>query len=327
MIYFLMFSLAFWAGFSVRRASLCLVRATHEIVHRKPAKTMFFIMHAMVVALSITIPAMVVFPDFILLAPSYGLSTFLIMGACLYGVGSSINGSCALGTLNQLMSGKIEFLASIIGIAIGFFGFLTIQDWISLDKLQSAKMINGKIIFFVPLILLVWSITIFQTYKFFKTHQGNKLRKLKQYITSSVARDYVGISIFGFCSGALYLILGGSWDYTSLIQSVETSIYTSRVFNLPILVTTIALIFGMGAASILSKDFQYQKPEFLSFVSKLIAGSMMGVAVGLIPGGNDTLILHGIPGLAIHAPIALVVMMASIAAIMWISKTFSNSKA
>ena len=46
----------------------------------------------------------------------------------------------------------------------------------------------------------------------------------------------------------------------------------------------------------------------------------MGAAVGLIPGGNDTIILHGIPGLAFHAPIALMVMMMVIAVVLFIMK-------
>ncbi len=123
MIYCLIFFLAFWAGFSVRRASLCLVRATHEIIDHKPPKTIFFVVQAMMVALSITIPAMILFPEKIFLAQSYSISPYLLVGACLYGVGASVNGACALGTLNKLMNGKIEYIASILGISLGFFIF------------------------------------------------------------------------------------------------------------------------------------------------------------------------------------------------------------
>ena len=129
MIYALIFFLAFWAGFSVRRASLCLVRATIEIIKRKPPKTIFFILQATVVALSITIPALVFFPNQISVASSYAISWYLFFGACLYGVGASLNGSCALGTLNQFMNGKVEFLFTIIGMAIGFFVFLNLEIW------------------------------------------------------------------------------------------------------------------------------------------------------------------------------------------------------
>ena len=324
MLFILIFFLAFWAGFATRRASLCLVRATIEIIDRKPAKTMFFVMQAMVVALSITIPAMLLFPELISLAPSYSISVYLFLGAFLYGVGAFLNGACALGTLNQLMNGKVEYAASIVGVAVGFFCFLIIQDFIILENTHHLMMVNYKFLFLLPLMLFVWGVTIIQTRKFLKENEDTKLKKIKKYITSSVARNYIGVSIFGFCSGTLYLILGNSWDYTNFIRTTEIILFEKggTVVNIvPILITTSALIVGMGVASLLSKDFQLTRINFKGFITKLVAGSLMGFSAGLIPGGNDTLILHGIPGLAIHAPIALVTIMAAITVVTYIKFT------
>lgn len=316
MLFILIFFLAFWAGFATRRASLCLVRATTEIINRKPAKTMFFVVQAMVIALSITIPAMLLFPDYISLTDSYSISFYLFLGAFLYGVGAFLNGSCALGTLNQLMNGKIEYSGSIVGMALGFFCFLLIQEFIVLKETDNSMIVNYKFLFLLPLMFVVWSVTIIQTRKFLKESEGNKLKKIKRYITSSVARNYIGVTIFGFCSGALYLILGGAWDYTNFIRTAETIILEQGQSNVnltPIIVTTSALIIGMGVASLLSKDFNFTKAAPKEFAVKILSGSLMGFSAGLIPGGNDTLILHGIPGLAIHAPIALVTIMLAIA--------------
>ena len=317
MIYFLMFFLAFWAGFSVRRASLCLVRATIEIMQRKPAKTLFFVLQAMVVALSITIPALLFFPNQVSVASSYNISWYLLVGPVLYGFGASLNGSCALGTLNQLMNGKVEFLFTIIGLSIGFFIFLKTQDGIMLQKLDTSHIQNNQIFYLVPLMLIVWSISFVQIRKFLLTSEESKARKMKQYLKSSVARDFIGISIFGLCSGTLFLLLGSSWDYTQFIQFVEINIFQQNLAvhkNIfPLMVTTSALVMGIGLASILSKDFKFRWGNVNEYFLKTFAGGLMGFGVGLIPGGNDTLILYGIPGLALHAPVALMIMMASIA--------------
>ena len=315
MLFILMFFLAFWAGFATRRASLCLVRATTEIIDGKPAKTMFFVMQAMVVALSITIPAMLFFPEHISLAPSYSISFYLFLGAFIYGVGAFLNGACALGTLNNLLNGKIEYLASIVGVALGFFCFLLIQDFIVLERTNHLTRVDYKFLILLPLMLVVWSVTIMQTVKFLKEHEDTKLKKIKKYLTSSVARNYIGVTIFGLCSGTLYLLLGGSWDYTNFIVTTETMIFgqgKATVSMMAIIITTSALIVGMGAASVLSKDFNFTKSTPKSFAIKTLSGSLMGFGAGLIPGGNDTLILHGIPGLAIHAPVALVMIMIAI---------------
>jgi len=195
MLYVVMFFLAFWAGFSVRRASLCLVRATIEIMHRKPAKTMFFVLQAMVVALSITIPALIFFPDSVSVTPSYHISWYLFAGACLYGFGASLNGSCALGTLNQLMNGKVEFVATIVGISIGFFLFMEVQHLVDLKQSTAISVDGHHIYYLVPLMFVVWGISFFQIRKFLIENEESKLIKLKQYIKSSVARDFIGITI------------------------------------------------------------------------------------------------------------------------------------
>ena len=330
MIYFLMFFLAFWAGFSVRRASLCLVRATLEIIKRKPPKALFFILQATAVALSITIPARIFFPDEILVTPSYGISWYLFIGAALYGVGASLNGSCALGTLNQLISGKIVFLGTIIGMMIGFFGFLQIQNAVTLQKLDTTSMSGNHVYYLVPLMFLVWGISFFRIKKFLMENEGRKLIKLKQYIKSSVARDFIGTSIFGFCSGTLFLLLGSSWDYTQFIQFIEFNIFNKSMFDskiIPLLITTLALIMGVSLASIISKDIKFKNDNVGAYVRKIFAGILMGFSVGLIPGGNDTLILYGLPGLAFHAPIALFIMMSVIAMLSYTTDKISHLSA
>lgn len=315
-VYILIFFLAFWAGFSVRRASLCLVRATYEIIERKPLKTSLFVLEAMVVALSITIPAILLFPDKIILASTYNISWHLFLGAMVYGAGASINGSCALGTLNQLMNGKMSFIASIIGMALGFGIFLNVQHMADLQRFDTSILAQYRMFFLLPVMILVWAIVFFKVRKFWNTSEESKAKKLKQYISSSVARDFIGVAIFGFCSGVLFLILGGSWDYTYFIQSLERSIYLNGALDLsilPILVTTMALVSGISIASYLSNDFKLKIGNPVDFVVKIVAGALMGFSVGIIPGGNDSLILYSIPGIALHAPIALMFMMMSIA--------------
>lgn len=323
MIYLIVLFLAFLAGFAVRRGSICLVRATHEIVERKPAKTMFFVIEAMTVALSITIPAMIFFPEYISLAKSHDLSVYLFLGASLYGIGAAANDACALGTLNQLMNGKVEYVATILGLAFGFMVFLNLDLMHAIHDLENTNNASLNIFLFIPLMLLVWAIVVLQIMSFVRESKKNKLNKFKRYLTSPVARDFIGVSIFGLCSGALFLLLGRSWDYTKLIMEVEVHLYAGSLPDmtiLPVMMATIALITGMAIATSLSKSFKLRSSTFKAFAVKFFAGAVMGAAVGLIPGGNDTIILHGVPGLALHAPIALMVMMMTIAIIVYIKK-------
>ncbi len=279
-------------------------------------------------ALSITIPAMFFFPEHISLAPSYELSLYLFLGAVLYGVGAAINNACALGTLNQLMSGRVEYVATILGVAAGFFLFLELDLFFTLQKLKSTSHAELNLFLFIPLMVLVWGVALFQIIKFTKRTNENKLIKFKQYLTSPVARDFIGVSIFGFCSGVIYLLLGRSWDYTKFIMDMAEHAFagvTPDVYVLPVLTTSVALVSGMAIATILSKSFKFQRGNWQSFTIKFLGGGLMGVAVGLIPGGNDTIILHSIPGLAFHAPVALMVMMMTIAMVIFIANMMQKA--
>ncbi len=148
-------------------------------------------------------------------------------------------------------------------------------------------------------------------------------KKFKQYLTSPLARDFIGVSIFGFCSGILYLLLGRSWDYTKFIMEIEEYLHAGifpETSIFPVLTTTFALISGMAIATILSKSFKFQQSTLRVFATRFLSGGLMGIAIGFIPGGNDTIILHGIPGIAFHAPVALMTMMIAIAVVLAIRK-------
>lgn len=282
----------------------------------------------MTISLSITIPAMLFFPENISLAPSYELSFYLFAGAMFYGAGAAINSACALGTLNQLMNGKMEYLGTIFGVATGFLVFLNLELSLALGELRSTSHSELNIYLLMPLMLLVWGIALFQIRKFTKRTNENKLVKLKQYLTSPVARDFISVSIFGFCSAGIYLLMGRSWDYTKFIMDMVEYAYIGVSLSeslLPITITTIALVSGMIIATFLSRNFNFQHATFTSFAIKFLAGGMMGAAVGLIPGGNDAIILYGIPGLALHAPIALMVMMMTIAFVVFIKKKCTSA--
>ena len=225
------------------------------------------------------------------------------------------------------MNGKIEYAATILGLTAGFIIFLNSDLIYTIQDLKNTNNADLNIFLFVPLMLLVWGVSIFQIMRFVKQSKEKKLKKLKQYLTSPVARDFIGVSIFGLCSGTIYLLLGRSWDYTKFIMDVEEHLYAGFLPDatiFPIMTTTIALISGMTLATILSKSFELQSSSLKAFVTKLFAGMLMGIAVGFIPGGNDTIILHGIPGIASHAPIALMVMMVTISLAIYIKKYTST---
>ena len=56
-------------------------------------------------------------------------------------------------------------------------------------------------------------------------------------------------------------------------------------------------------------------PSF-SWARYLVGGLLMGLGAAMVPGGNDVLVLHSIPGLSPHAAPAYGAMIAGIAAVL-----------
>ena len=59
--------------------------------------------------------------------------------------------------------------------------------------------------------------------------------------------------------------------------------------------------------------FQLKIRPRRSWINQFIGGLLMGLGAALIPGGNDVLLLNGIPGLSPHAAPAFLSMLLGIA--------------
>lgn len=298
--------LSILAGFSVRRGRICLVLATEEIVEKKPLRTMIFIVQAMAVALSITVPAILFFPDQVQLASSYPISLGLILGAVIYGIGATLNNGCALGSLNSLVNGNLNFLGTVLGLASGHFLFLFFSIFTAIDSVPSTGTLGRNLFFLIPLLGITWGVFGWVVKSFF-----------------SKSHDSFPIFCLGLASGALFLVLEFSWSYTRWIFVSERLIFGQLKMEphfFTISTTFGGFMVGVILATYLSHSFQLKIPSVNNTSSKFFGGSLMGFGAGMIPGGNDTLILSGFPGLSVHAPVAIAIIVLTIALVLKLTR-------
>jgi hypothetical protein len=62
-----------------------------------------------------------------------------------------------------------------------------------------------------------------------------------------------------------------------------------------------AVLAGVVLSSLTNKSFVFDRRIRLNWLLNVLGGILMGVGATLIPGGNDALILHSIPGGSPHA--------------------------
>ena len=283
------------AGFSTRRGTICLVRASQEIIAKKPPKTIIFILQAITVSLSITVPAMMFFPEHVVPAISYQISISLFWGAVIYGLGSAINGGCAFGTLNYLINGNLNYLGTFVGLFIGYFIYLNYPEIVPLNNPVKDTSVENHIIYLGTLVIISWGFVIWRTKRFFNSTFKTLYKRYNDYLRSPVARDFIAILILGLSSGSLYILIGHSWNHTQFILSSGQLIFnvTPNINNFyTVTATTIGFIGGIILATYLSKSFKAIPITPAKLLRRMIGGILMSIGAIFIPGGNDTLILY-----------------------------------
>jgi len=145
---------------------------------------------------------------------------------------------------------------------------------------------------------------------------------LSQMILAPQYRLSTAAMVIGLAGSAIFLIFG-SPGYTATLQNLIES-YVSARGSPPTerWVLLIAVLLGMALSTIQRGSFRFDWVPRLSWLQSVFGGVLMGVGTALLPGGNDALVLYGIPALSPHALPAFAAMLAGIAGALWLLGRF-----
>ena len=79
-----------------------------------------------------------------------------------------------------------------------------------------------------------------------------------------------------------------------------------------------AVLLGMALSTVQRRSFRVDWRPQLSWLRNIGGGALMGLGTALLPGGNDALVLYGIPSLSPHALPVFAAMVGGIAAALWL---------
>ena len=123
-------------------------------------------------------------------------------------------------------------------------------------------------------------------------------------------------ALVGLTNGFLYAV-HGTWAYTSTVgHGVKAMVGATAGPSLIIWGLFASLVAGMGFSSWQRGRFHLDWRPSTSWLRCAGGGFLMGIAAAMIPGGNDVLILHTIPGLSPHALPAYGAMIVGIAGVL-----------
>lgn len=302
--------LAVVLGFAAHRSSVCAVRAMAEIISARTGYMFAGIAKSVLWVVLITFPV-------IWLTPALGtvggwpLTTAAVLGGFAFGIGAAINGGCAYSTMARLVDGEGAMIVTIGGFAIGVLAFASLAGGPWLARPVPTPALIGSLIGWAALVsipILIWA--VYETTRLWRTRGVAGLRQL------ILARQYrlsTGAVLIGGGGAVVFLLLGSS-GYSSTFQLVIEGFLGTRPYPAAARwAVMLCVLLGMLISTLERRSFRLDLRPRAAWWRNLIGGTLMGFGVALAPGGNDVLILYGLPSLSPHALPTFAAMLLGIA--------------
>lgn len=299
---------AFLVGYAIRRGSICAVLATHALILEGKSSRFRAFLVAAAGSGAIIVPLHWAMPDMATLSAGYPVTGLVLIGGAAFGIGAWINGACALGTLAHLTGGKVGYLATVVGMVSGALIVQVAGGAGNQDILPKASPLEAPdlfaVLFVVALALSLASALYRRVPRWWRGFREPGSARMGPY------RSMLVVGIFG---GLLYA-LAGNWTYMAVLSERAARLVDPTLLpsGWPALLSAMAVILGGVTAAVRYGDFTFERPQMIGLFRSLSGGMIMGASAAIIPGGNGTLLIHGLPSLSPHAIAAYAAMTATL---------------
>ena len=291
-------------GVSAHRAGLCTVKAVSEVLTTGRAWFLWSFFKA-----SLWVTGLVAIAALFGAAPAFRhwpIGWAGLAGGLLFGIGAGINGSCTFSTLSRLVEGHVSMLFTVLGWPLGLA---------LIAALHRAGMIASPAPTLAPAVPAWLLLALAPWMAWEAVRIGRQLRAtgtLRTALRAPVWTLSFAVAVVAAANTGL-LLNTGTWSFTTtLICTTGAAPCATSVSLLwPI---SLAALAGMAGSAALRRTPRLRRLRPRAALRHGVAGVIMGAGAGMVPGGNDGLILFGLPSLSPHALPAYVGMLAGITA-------------
>ena len=297
--------LAVVAGFAAQRGSICAVAAVRDLVIDRKAQRYVAFLECAAWSLALLTAARAVGISPSAAPQDYSPGLLVALGGALFGAGAFLNGACTFGSAARLGRGEIAFAAMPAGFVLGVMIAAQIAAAPAPRALAGDPASSS---------LAVMGLVFFVGFQLFRLSDGIKgPRDAIARLAAPVWEPSMAMGAIGL-SSALLMIFFAPWPYSRLLTDLGAGGGSDRA---PLKIA-LALAFVAGAAigAHSRGAFKIVAPSPRDFAGKAAAGALMGGGSFLAAGGNDSMVLVGLPHLLVYSIIAYVSMTATIAAML-----------
>lgn len=299
-------------GFAIQRGATCTVAAVEEVVARRGAGRLVALVETSAwVAGGLFVAHRL---HWLAQAPTgYAVSGWTFTGAVLLGIGAFVTRACVFGAIARLGSGDWAYAATPLGF---YLGCVSVS---SVFAPAAAQDLGASPVFLAAPAATAWLVAGFFAWRIASAlsrlrtvRQGSSWRSLWSPHTATIV---IGLSFL------VMLVLAGAWAYTDVLADLANGMAHDVAARTALL---ICLLAGAIAGGWTAGRLHFTRVRAASLARCLIGGVLMGWGSLLIPGGNDGLILIGMPLLWPYAWAAFATMCLAIGGAQWVQLLFAK---
>lgn len=288
-------------GIAAHRAGLCTVKAAAEILTSGRGRLLWsFLKSALWVTGFAALAGALSFEADFRQWPTGLLS---VLGGVVFGLGAGLNGGCTFSTLARAADGNLNMLVTVAGWPVGMLAGLALMPDGPVP--QMTRLHLGPILALPLLAFALWE-------GWALARRYRRAKSWRRFLGAPVYTLSAAAAILGLANAVL-LEATGPWSFTGTIlcSLKATTLASCDRALLPWLILA-ASLGGMGLSAWQRGSFALRRPRLRPALRGGVGGVLMGFGAILIPGGNDGLILFGLPSLSPHAAPAYLGLLAGI---------------
>jgi hypothetical protein len=304
-------------GYAIQRGATCTVAAMDEVVRKGGFNRLasmftasFWVAGGLVIAQSLHVLAQ--------MPGGYAVTYVTVLGGALLGLGAYVNKACVFGAIARLGSGEWAYVVTPIGFYVGCLTFASVFSIPAAHRLPYASPVLEASPWTAAVFgtVMLWRLGRFVVALPTEAGEGTLARRLARAVAIRVWSPHAATTVIGI-TFFLMLVLVGAWAYTDVLAELAHGMAGSLLARSLLL---LALLAGATLGGYTAGRFRGTAVSLGQLAKCFAGGALMGWGSLLIPGGNDGLILVGIPLLWPYAWIAFATMCVSIGAALWLEK-------
>ena len=292
-------------GFAIQRGATCTVAAVDEVVTKRRYKRLISMVEA---SLWVVVGLLIAQWLHLLgkMPAGYAVNYSTLAGGALLGIGAFVNRACVFGAIARLGSGEWSYVITPVGFYVGCltvgmvfsppapeklsYGSPVLQAslWVALLFVGFIAFRIGRVLFASPPDAVPATLV-----------QRLRIGYARRIWSPHVATAVIGITFF------FMLLLVGAWAYTDVLAELARGMAGNLAARSALL---FALFAGAVAGGLTAGRFRSTRVTAAQVAKCFVGGVLMGWGSLLIPGGNDGLILVGMPLLWPYAWVAFLTM-------------------